>query len=100
MIYGRTRSNGNGFPVAELIPLAREIGLDTTAFEKCLDSGRMAARVAEDYEDGAKAGISGTPGVIFLNQKTGDAIPMAGAVPVQQLQQAVDRLIAATDKKQ
>jgi len=100
LIYSRTRSNGNGFPVDGLVPLAKEIGLDTVAFKKCLDSGRMTARVAEDYEDGIKAGITGTPGVIVLNQKNGEVIPMAGAVPVQRLQQAVDRLIAATDKKQ
>lgn len=103
LIYSRTRSNGNGFPLDGLVPLAKEIGLDTVAFKKCLDSGRMAARVAEDYEDGVKAGITGTPGVIIVNQKNGEVIPMAGAVPVQQLQIAVDRLIAAdraTDKGQ
>ncbi len=103
LIYGRTRSNGNGFPVDGLVPLAGEIGLDTASFKKCLDSGRMATRVGEDYDDGVKAGISGTPGVILLNQETGEVIPMAGAVPVQQLQAAVDRLVAsgnATDKGQ
>ncbi len=99
LIYSRTRSNGNGFPLDGLVPLAAEIGLDTDAFKACLDSGRMAARVSEDYDDGVKAGITGTPGVIIVNRKTGQVIPMAGAVPVQQLQAAVDRL-AASDKGQ
>jgi protein-disulfide isomerase len=95
LLYGRTRSNGKGFPVSGLVPLATEIGLDTAAFKACLESGRMAARVKEDYQDGVKAGISGTPGVILLNRETGSVIPMAGAVPVRRLQAAVDQLATA-----
>jgi protein-disulfide isomerase len=95
LVYARTRSNGNGFPITGLVPLAGEIGLDPATFKECLDSGRMAAQVKEDYQDGVKAGITGTPGVILLNHTTGDVLPMAGAVPMQQLQAAVDRLAAA-----
>ena len=55
LIYARTRSNGKGFPVDNLVPLAREIGLDETRFKTCLDSGQMAARVAEASNPDAAA---------------------------------------------
>lgn len=95
LIYSRTRSNGNGFPIDGLVPLAGEIGLDRDAFRSCLDSGRMTARVKADYEDGVKAGITGTPGVILLNHETGAVLPLAGAVPAQRLQAAIDRVAAS-----
>ncbi len=97
-IYQRTRSNGNGFPLDRLAPLAQEVGVDPKAFNECMESGRMASRVDEDYQDGVKAGINGTPGTILVNHKTGKVLPLSGAVPVQRLQAAVDRLAADAGK--
>lgn len=94
LIYQRTTSNGRGFPIDRLVPLAEEIGLDGKRFRDCLDSGRMADRVREDYEDGVKAGISGTPGTIFLNHVSGDLFATAGALSLSRLQAAVDRLLS------
>jgi predicted DsbA family dithiol-disulfide isomerase len=45
---------------------ARELGLDVDAFTRCLESGRQAARVAKDVEEGVRAGVSGTP-TLFVN---------------------------------
>jgi protein-disulfide isomerase len=99
LIYQRTTSNGKGFPIENLVPLAVEIGLDGKAFRSCLDSGRMAERVTEDYEDGVKAGISGTPGIVFLNHESGDVFATAGALPLSRLQAAVDRLLSEDTAK-
>lgn len=95
LIYQRTTSNGRGFPIDRLIPLATEIGLDRTIFSECLSSGRMAKRVAEDYQDGIKAGITGTPGTIIINHATGQVAVSAGAIPLSKLQTAVNRLLAS-----
>ncbi|MEL0585382.1 MAG: thioredoxin domain-containing protein [Candidatus Thiodiazotropha sp. (ex. Lucinoma kazani)] len=100
LIYQRTSSNGNGFPIDKLPPLAEEIGLDAKAFRDCLDSGKMSGRVKEDHEDGIKAGISGTPGMIFLNHDNGDVFATAGALPLAQLQAAVDRLLSVKTENQ
>lgn len=93
LIYERTNSNGNGLSPDALVPMAQEIGLDEETFEACLESGRMTARVKEDVVEGAKVGISGTPGNIIINNKTGDAIPASGALPTDRLQKIVDRLM-------
>ena len=93
LIYARTTSNGNGFPITNLVPLAVEIGLKETKFKQCLESGEMGERVRKDYENGVMSGITGTPGNIFINNKTGQVISASGALPVQRLQRIVDNLL-------
>ena len=92
LIYIRTTSNGKGFPISALVPLAGEIGLEVDPFKQCLDSGEMAAKVKADYENGVASGISGTPGNIILHNPSGDAVLMAGALPLSRLQAAVNAL--------
>jgi len=93
LLYERTSSNGNGLSPDALVPMAQEIGLDEEAFQACLESGRMTARVKQDVVEGGKIGISGTPGNIIINNETGDAIPAAGALPTETLQNIVDSLM-------
>lgn len=100
LIYERTSSNGKGFPIGKLVPLAMEIGLDKDVFESCLDSGEMAAKVLADYENGQASGVSGTPGNVLLHNETGDAVVMAGALPLARLQAAVKALQQAQAAKQ
>ena len=90
-IYTRTKSNGKGFPLKNLRPLAEEIGVDGEAFTKCLDSGKMSARVNEDIANGKLLGVSGTPAAFIVNQK-GETRFVAGALPLQNLQSLVDEL--------
>jgi protein-disulfide isomerase len=45
---------------------AREIGLDGTSFDECLDSGAMVEEVKKDIADGSSYGLPGTP-VFFIN---------------------------------
>ncbi|MBI4139146.1 DsbA family protein [Candidatus Uhrbacteria bacterium] len=63
---------------------ARQLGLNGDAFDKCLDSGETAARVAQDLQEGTTAGVGGTPGT-FVNGQL-----IEGAVPVTTLKQAID----------
>jgi protein-disulfide isomerase len=96
LIYERTRSNGKGFPIAGLVPLAKEIGLDAAGFGECLKEGRFAKRVKEDYEEGTRVGITGTPGNILLHNETGKVIPRPGAVPYDTLKDLIDELLEGT----
>jgi protein-disulfide isomerase len=90
-IYTRTKSNGKGFPLKNLRPLAEEVGVNGDAFSKCLDSGKMTARVKEDIANGSLLGVSGTPAAFIINQK-GETRFVAGALPLQKLQSLVDEL--------
>lgn len=93
-IYARTTAGGDGFPRENLAPLAAEIGVDAEAFAECLNSGRMTERVQQDQENGAAAGVTGTP-AIFLLRRDGQIRALAGALPLTELQAAVDELLNA-----
>lgn len=98
-IFKRTKSNGNGFPQDQLVPLAVKLGLDGTKFKDCLDSGRQKERVESDEKEGQRIGISGTPGNILLNNKTGKVEVRTGAQPLDALMQAVKILTKGDDQK-
>lgn len=92
-IYARTQSNGNGFPLAQLVPLAREIGLNEKQFQECIDSGKQSSRVQEDIDEATQLGITGTPANILLHNKTGEVALKLGAHPAEALRADVDRLL-------
>jgi len=91
-IFKRTSSNGTGFALNELVPLAVELGLDRAAFQECLDSGKYAEHVKQDMAKGAAAGVTGTPGTFVYNNETGESELVPGAVPFAQLQAAIEKV--------
>lgn len=93
-IFERTTSNGTGFALDNLGPLAKEIGVDQTKFQSCLDGGEMAAQVASETADGSQAGAQGTPTTFLVGQdgKTITAFP--GALPYAQIKSAVDSALS------
>lgn len=57
--------------------IAETLQMNTNAFNKCLDSGEKASVVAAHQNDGANAGIAGTPGTFVNGQLIEGAIPFA-----------------------
>jgi protein-disulfide isomerase len=51
---------------ASLVDKARALKLDDTEFATCLAGERHKTEIALDYQDGLRAGVSGTPG-FFIN---------------------------------
>lgn len=88
-IFERTTSNGTGFALDKLGPLAAELGLDQTSFQSCLDSGKYAKLVADEEADGQKAGIQGTPGTIII-AKNGSRTLIPGALPYEQVKPMIE----------
>lgn len=66
-IFERTTSGGTGFALADLVPLAKELGLDESKFLDCLDTGKYVQHVKDDMAGGAAAGVTGTPGSILID---------------------------------
>ncbi len=67
---------------------ARELKLNGSKFDTCLDSGKYAAKVAADQQEGEAKGVGGTPAT-FVNGQM-----ISGAVPYATLKQAIDQALA------
>jgi protein-disulfide isomerase len=88
-IYERTTSNGTGFALDALGPLAGELGINQAAFQACLDSGKYVNSVKKDLTGGQKAGIQGTPGTIII-AKNGTRTLIPGALPFEQIKPMIE----------
>lgn len=93
LIYAATPSNGKGVPAEKLPELAASLGVDRAKFAECLRSGRMTARVKEDFTEGQAIGIQGTPGNILRNNRTGATTVRQGALPFERMKAAIDPLL-------
>jgi protein-disulfide isomerase len=92
-VYERTTANGTGFALEKLGPLAAEVGVDQNKFQTCLDSGKYAQKVKDQLAQGTKEGISGTPGNVLLDTKTGKTQEIPGAVPFEQIKPLIDEML-------
>lgn len=92
-IYERTTSNGIGFALDALVPLAKEQGLNDQKFKECLDTGKYTKKITDQMNAGTAAGVSGTPGSFVLNVKTGESQIVSGAVPFEQVKTTIDAML-------
>ena len=69
----------NSLLISDLKEKAGRLGMEVSAFEKCLTSGRHEETVRNDIRAGAAAGISSTP-TLFVNGR-----PLSGAVSFETL---------------
>lgn len=91
-MYERTTSNGLGFALDKLGPLALEVGVNQQEFQTCLDTNTYTTRVANDVSDGSNRGINATPTTIIIGPK-GETERIVGAQPISQLKTVIDRLL-------
>ncbi|HUD01875.1 MAG TPA: thioredoxin domain-containing protein [Rhabdochlamydiaceae bacterium] len=90
-IFAITPSN-DGLDPAELPLIAQYVGLDVTAFNNCLSSGKEAAKVQADVDDGIKAGAQGTPYTVFVTPNGNIANP-DGAIPYSAVQNYIEVIL-------
>ena len=67
---------------------AREIGVNGSEFDGCLDSDKYASAVATDIEEGIALGVTGTP-TFFIN-----GTRIVGAVPYEQIRAVIEQELA------
>lgn len=88
LFNNQSGENQGAFTKDKLKGFAVNLGLNTAAFNSCLDSGKYTKAVTDDTAAGQAAGVSGTP-TIFVN---GQAI--VGAQPYSALKAIVDQELA------
>jgi protein-disulfide isomerase len=67
LFLNRQGINVGTFVISNLKLFAKELGLDTEAFDACLDSEKYIDKVAADYEEAQRRELTGTPS-FFVGQ--------------------------------
>jgi protein-disulfide isomerase len=80
--------NEGAFTKDKLIGFGKELGLDMTTFQSCVQSDQTLARVQADTAEGQKFGVSSTP-TFFVNGK-----PVVGLMSADQFKQVIDQALA------
>ncbi|HEX2570782.1 MAG TPA: thioredoxin domain-containing protein [Polyangia bacterium] len=74
--------------VPELEQQAKSLGLDAGRFSECLQSGKYAAAVAENFKAGQKAGVDGTPAFVI------NGVLVGGLQPVEEFRRRIDAALS------
>ncbi len=77
----------NRLEPTELGNIAAYIGLDRAKFQTCLDSGKYAKKVEEQYQSGIAAGAKGTPYSVIVTAKGNTVV--GGAVSADSLENSL-----------
>lgn len=86
-LFDEQAKSGNGtvsYGSPELKQWAGEVGLDTGQFNGCLDSEKYGEEVDNDFEDGQRAGVSGTPSFVINGRL------IIGAQPFVTFEEAIE----------
>lgn len=75
---------GSKISVANLKVMAKDLGVDSTKFNKCLDDGTMANKVKAESTEGAGFGVSGTPS-FYVN-----GVMIVGSLPQADFEKVID----------
>ncbi|MDP2676943.1 MAG: DsbA family protein [bacterium] len=64
-----------------LLTLAQNLGLNMEQFTSCLESGKYAQKVADDFDLGQRVNVSGTPTFFINGEQIVGAVPFASIEP-------------------
>jgi len=81
-------ANQSKLAAADLVETAGSLGMDKDKLKACLDSGKYRSEVQKDFQDGQKAGVTGTP-TFFIN-----GVMIVGARGVDSFSEIIDRELA------
>lgn len=90
ILFGRQQT----LSIANYKAWARELGLNSTQFDSCLDSGKYADEVAKDLADGVELGVNGTPATFINGVMLASGGQSVGAAPFEVFKAAIDAALA------
>lgn len=80
----------NEVKLANLSEAIATLGYNQGKHDTCIAENIATENVDTDMETGEAYGIEGTPFTILVNTETGEALPIRGAVPYEDLKQIID----------
>ncbi|MBI2844928.1 MAG: DsbA family protein [Chloroflexi bacterium] len=80
---------GNAQAVSLFQGYAQDLGIDSPSFSACLDSGKYAGEIQDDFQTGVDAGVTGTP-TFFINDQI-----IVGAQPFSEFQRVIEQELSS-----
>ncbi|MBT5808300.1 thioredoxin domain-containing protein [Candidatus Uhrbacteria bacterium] len=71
---------------------AAKLGLNAGTFTTCYEGDEARDKIQKQAQDGASAGVTGTPGSFIIDQD-GNATPIKGALPYSSVAAAIDSML-------
>ncbi len=87
-MHDKLFQNQSALTVTDLKGYAKDLGLNTSKFNTCLDQGTSTSRVNSDQTEGQGYGVNGTPAT-FVNGTL-----ISGALPYSSFKSAIDAALA------
>ena len=84
LYHDRLFANQQNLEVDQLKRHAADLGLASSAFDACLDGGKLAPQVREDLLAAQTHGVTATP-TFFINGR-----PLSGAQPFDAFKRVID----------
>ena len=88
MYSNQNGENQGAFSKDHLKQFAQTLGLDTTAFNECLDSSKYTEAVQTDTSFAQALGVRSTPSFVVNGQ------PVVGGQPFEVFQELIDGLLS------
>jgi protein-disulfide isomerase len=89
-LHDKMYQNQTALTVDNLKQYAKDLKLNTSKFNTCLDNGTYAQKVKDEETQGTSYGVEGTPAT-FVNGTL-----VSGAVPYDSFKQVIDAALAAS----
>lgn len=76
-----------------LIALAKDVGVNESAFLSCLSEDQFIDKIVAQRENGIASGVTGTPGIFVVNNETSDVVLIKGAQPYDVFKDVIDEML-------
>jgi protein-disulfide isomerase len=98
-MHDRLFANQREIARPDLTKHAQTLGLNVSAFDECVDSGKSVARIRKDMAEAESLQVNGTPtfflGLTDPKSPQIKGVRMSGAQPYQAFKAAIDRLLSS-----
>ena len=93
--------NADRLKADQLLTYAADVKLDVPKFKTCLESDKYRAEIDKQIQEGASAGVNGTPSFIigYLDNDKLQGVRLVGAQPYASFDSKIQEMLNAAPKK-
>lgn len=92
-VMDKSTNEGGVLDVTKLPEIAKSLGIDQKKWQTCVDNKESLSRFSAQTQEAQKFGLSGTPGTLIINVKTGKYATVEWAYPYETFKAKIDELL-------